>query len=287
MPTSFNHNKKRNSGLVYEFLVRRMGLTMIDSDPDAYMRSLSIIKKYYANGTPLSKEKEIFDVIRRNRGLSEQAARQSLKEIKDYVRSLDFKKIDIKKSNLIKEINMTFGKDFFDVHRIPEYRLLASIQMLVDQYKTASNTITESVQKIQLEESVVRFMMSSDSRKPESPRGEKVDSLVASLAMKKFEERYSESMNEDQKKVLRLFMNYSMTGNKQHFQREMEKDRDSVVKRLTESRNDIVFKEDKIMAKKMDEALSIAKSLKDMTADESVQEMLLFHKLLSEIESNE
>lgn len=261
-------------------------MTLIDADPDSYLKTVGIIKKYYSPGSMIVKEKEIFDVVRMSRGLSEQSAREVLKEVKKYVVGLDTKKIEIKKSNLIKEIHYAFGKDFFDVHRIPEYRLFASIQMLIEQYKKSSGTITESLQKLQLEESMIKYMTSKDQTK-KAQTGEKVDTLVATLAMKKFEERYSGVMNEGQKKVLRMFMNYSMTGNKEQFGREMQKDKENVSKRLSEARTSRHFVEDKIMTQKLEEATKVLSSLEDMTSDSSVQEMLLFHKLLGEIDSNE
>lgn len=289
MPSSFKHNKKRNSGLVFEFLVRRVGLTMVDKDPESYVKALGVIKKYFGPGQPLAKEREIFDVIVKSRGLNEQAARRVLDEVKGYVGELDQRKIEIKKSNLIKDVHHTFGQDFFDVHRIPQYRLFASIQMLIEQYKNEAQrkNISEGVQRIQLEESLVKYMASTPTQPSTTARGEKVDSLVAALAMKKFEQRYSGAMNEGQKKTLRRFMNYSMTGNKEQFEREMEEERGRLLENLQKSRDLACFKDDRIMSQRMDEALDSLRRLNNMSSEGSVQEILLYQKLLQEIESNE
>lgn len=288
MPSSFKHNKKRNSGLVYEFLVRRLGLTMVDRDPDSYMKTMGIIKKYYSAGMPLAREREVFEVITKAKGMNETTARRVLDEVKKHVSSLDSRKIEIKKSNLIKDVHYAFGQNFFDVHRIPQYRLYASIQMLVEQYKKApSPLISEGVQKIQLEESLIKYMTVPRGGEGTVVKGEKVDSLVASLAMRKFEQRYSGTLNEGQKKTLRRFMSYSMTGNKEQFAREMEDEKKSLLEKLTTSRKLPCFLEDKVMAQRMDEALGSLNKLSDMTAESTVQDILLYHKLLQEIESNE
>lgn len=286
--STFKHNKKRNTGLVYEFLVRRAGLAMVDRDPDSYLNTIGIIKKYYAPGTPLSHEKEVFDVIARSRGLTENSAHHVLEEARKHVTNLDSRKIEIKKSNLIKDIHYAFGQDFFDVHRIPEYRLMASIQMLIEQYKMTSKSITEGVQKIELEESLIKYMCSTPTASAPVVRGEKIDGLVATLAMKKFEERYAGSLNEGQKKVLRRFMNYSMTKNDEQFTREMEEERSKIVKTLTESRNLQCFVEDGVMKQRLDEALTTLKNMKIKGSPErSVEELLLFHKLVQEVKSDE
>src|SRR5271165_3205878 len=124
MSSMFNHNKKRNSGLVYEFLVRQMGAGLIDHDKKIYQESLGLIRKYFGEGTPLGAERLLFEVFRENRGVTEGAAWRVIEEVKRLAKALDHKKIEIKKSNLIKEVNHTFGRDFFSRHRIPEYRLL-------------------------------------------------------------------------------------------------------------------------------------------------------------------
>ena len=284
---SFRHNKKRNSGLVYEFLVRRMASTMVDRDPEGYLKAVGIVQKYYSANQPLAQEKEIFDVISSNRGLSESAARRVLEQLQNHSKGLDSKRIEIKKSNLIKDLNYTFGQDFFSVHRVPEYRLLASIQMLVDQYHRSGTNLTEGVDKIQLEESLVKFMMAPAHVKNPIAGGQKVDGLVASLAMKKFEERYSGALCESQKKTIRRFMNYSMTGNKEQFSREMEEERSSLLKKMTESRNLACFSEDKVMSERLDEAAASLYRLNNLASEDSVQELLLYHKLASEIDSDD
>lgn len=288
MSSTFKHNKKRNSGLVYEFLVRRMGLSMVDKDPESYSKAFSIIKKYYSDGQPLAKEREAFEVISKSRSLNENTSRRVLSEIKKHILNLDAKKLEIKKSNLIKEIHYSFGQDFFDIHRIPQYRLYASIQMLLEQYKkSASNNISEGVNRIQLEEGIVKYMMSTPESEKNVIRGEKVDNLVAAIAMKKFEERYSGSLNESQKKTLRRFMNYSMTQNSEQFTREMEEEKKSLLESIKKSVDMKYFKEDSIMKERLSEALSSLNKLNNLTSESSVQEILLYHKLVQEMNSDE
>lgn len=284
---SFRHNKKRNSGLVYEFLVRRMASTMVDRDPEGYLQAVGIIKKYFSSGQPLAEEKEIFDVISSSRGLAEPAARRVLSQLESHARALDSKKIEIKKSNLIKDVHYTFGQEFFSVHRVPEYRLLASVQMLVERYRQVGANLTEDVQKIQLEEALVKFMTTPIQDKTTGPGGQKVDGLVASLAMRKFEERYSGVLSESQKKTIRRFMNYSMTGNREQFSREMEEERQGLMQKIKESRELKCFSEDPVMATRLDEATASLTGLTNLSSEDSVQELLLYHKLAAEIDSDE
>lgn len=261
---------------------------MVNSDPDGYLKTVKIIKRYFSPGTPLATEKEVFDVITRSRGLSPTVAGQVLREVRDHVKNLDARKIEIKKSNVIKEIHHTFGQEFFDVHRIPEYRLLASIQMLVEQYKASNRSLSENVGRAQLEEGMLKYMSSVPAKNNQQPRGEKIDGVVATLAMKKFEERYSGTLNEDQKKTLRKFMNYTITKNDEQFIREMTIERESILKTLSESRGMECFKSDPVMGEKLSEAVNNLRSL-DLKENpsKSVEEILMYHKLVQEVRSDE
>jgi hypothetical protein len=261
---------------------------MVDRDPEAYLKTVGIVKKYFTPGMPLEREKEIFSVISKSRGLNETTARRVLEEVRKHVGLLDHKKIEIKKSNLIKDVHYAYGQNFFDIHRIPEYRLYASIQMLIEQYRLAAGAnITEGVQRIELEENMVRFMTSPKGADHTGTKGERVDGLVASLAMRKFEQRYSGALNEPQKRTLRRFMNYSMTKNKDQFRREMEEEKKGLLEGLKSSQKLLCFHEDKVMGSKMDEAVEGLEGLRDMTAESTVQDLLLYHRLLQEIQSDE
>jgi hypothetical protein len=264
-----------------------LGKTLVENDLQSYRKTLGIIKRYYSEGQPLAKEREVFDTVVESRGMTETAARHVLDEVKSYVKSLDAASIEAKKSCLIREIHHAFGKDFFDVHRVPEYRLFASVHMLVEQFKNKKNEISEGVKRVQLEEALVKFMMTPVNESIERNAGEKVDGLVAQIAMKKFEDKYSGALNESQKKTLRCFMNFSMTGNKEQFTREMREEKTHLLESLRSSEGLACFKDDKIMAGKFKEALRTLEGISDVTAERSVKDVLLFQKLAEEIKSDE
>jgi len=283
---SLKHRKKRNTALVYEFLVRRMASTMVDQDPDAYIAALQITKKYFQAGQPLAEEKALFDAIVQNRGLSEKAANAVLGEVMRHARGMDERLLEIKKSNLIKDVNYTFGPEFFSVHRIREYRLLASIQMLIDRYRNQKAQLSEDVEKIKLEEGLVTYMTTS-APQPVAQPSQPVDTFVATLAMKKFEERYSGALNEGQRVILRNFMNYEMTGDEERFNRFMTEERADVLTELSNLRNTKEFLEDNVMAERLAEAVDKLRGMANLTGEGTVQEMLLYRRLLQEINSNE
>ncbi|MHB8407939.1 MAG: hypothetical protein ACYDHY_07635 [Acidiferrobacterales bacterium] len=286
MSSTFNHNKKRNSGLVFEFLVRQMGAGLIDKDQKVYQESLSLIRKYFGEGTPLGSERLLFEAFRENRGVTEGAAWRVIEEVKRLAKALDHKKIEIKKSNLIKELNHTFGRDFFNRHRIPEYRLLASIQMLIDGCVEAK-PLQESVQQIRIEEALVRFMTAPETVQTVSSDEVKVDGLVCALAAKKFQEKYGQALTEGQNRILMGYMRSTITGDKARLAKLLEEQKQEILKSLSESKGLKEFKEDPVMAEKNSQAINRLRALDVSSPEEgTVEEVMLFRKLMEEVRSN-
>lgn len=284
---SYNHNKKRNTGLVYEFIIRKMASQLLDDDKNGYAKSLQLVKKYYSAGTPLAKERELFEAIRSTRGVSESIARKIMLEVKQCSSKLDKKKIEIKKSNLIKEINHSFGKEFYSSHRIPEYRLLASIQMLIDGCCMPMQ-INESVMKIQLEEALIEFMTTVTKPKQANFAGDKVDNLVATLAAKKFGERYGDSLNRDQKVLLERYVKSTMADDRVNLGKFMSAEKIRLIDMMSKAYSMKEMKEDKTMASKLIEARQKLFSLDtNCGSDLVVEEFMLFYKLAEELTSNE
>jgi hypothetical protein len=282
---SFKHNRKRNSGLVYEFLVRRLGQSMVEQDQPASRRALEIMRKYFGEGTALAHERELFEVVRNARGLSEGSARRVMAQVAIAAGKLDHKKIDIKKSCLIKEINHMYGRGFFAEHRIPEYRLLASIQMVIDTCRGGPGALTESVSRIQLEEGLVQYMTTRGSYGPAAQPRSEVDGLVMRMVAKRFGEKYGASLAAPQKVLLERYIRYQVTGDERPLRQFIEAETARIHGALSRAGTMKDVKGDPEMARRLDEART--KFNRSTDVDVVVEELMLYQKLAEEIESDE
>lgn len=282
---TFKHNKKRSTGIVYEMLVRRLSKTMVDRDRAGYQSALGIVRKYFGEGTILAEEKELFDVVRNTRGISEHAARRMLAQVVTEAAKLDRKKSDIKKSNLIKDINYTFGKGFWAEHRIPDYRLLATIQLVIDS--SGPTGLTESVQRIQLEEGLVAHMTTKADAAIPTARPEQIDGLVMAMVAKRFNEKYSSSFNPHQKKLLERYIRYQVTGDERPLREYVATEHARISKLLFEATMSREVREDPIMLKRLDEARDEWDRNQTTELNAGVEKVMLFQKLAEEIESDE
>lgn len=278
-------NKKRNSGLVYEFLVRRLGTQMVERDTDGAKKTVTITEKYFSEGKPLAEELALFTAVRDTRGVTAETARRILGEVGRRAGQLDVRTLDIKKSNLIKELNYAFGRDFFDRHRLPEYRLFGAIQMYIDGKR--GRRISESVTAIQLEDGLVRWMTSRPQKETRDVDG-RVDALVCTMAQRRFNEKYGESLNSGQKSLLEAYVRSLVTEDLSSLRKKLEADRGRIGRLLVDSYRLDDVQKDQVMKGRYVEATRRLAGMDVSVADEhTVEEMMLFHKLAEEIQSDE
>jgi len=289
--TKFRHNKKRNTGLIYEFLVRKISESLIDNDQKMYKKSIDIIKKYYGEGRPIESEKQLFDAVLLTQGVSSNIAHKIVKEVHSHASKLNYRLIDIKKSNLIREIHKAFGKDFFSEYKINHYRAYASMQLLINSCNPKS-TLSESVQRIQLEEALISYMQSSDKVETDDfDEVDEVDDFVCSLAIKKFNDRYRNTLSESQKCILKEYIN-AISGqlgeDNSTLVSFLEKEKGKIKKVLVESIGFVDISSDEKMVSKLEDATVILENM-DFSSPTSkhIEEMMLFCKLVEEIKSNE
>lgn len=282
---SFKHNRKRNSGLVYEFLVRRLGQSLVEHDKKGCARALDIMRRYYSPGAPLAEERELFEVIRNARGLTESAARRIMAQVSAAAVRLDHKKLDIKKSCLIKELNLTFGQGFFAEHRVPEYRLLASIQQVVDACQK-QGVLTEDVARIQLEEGLVQYMTTRGSYVKPGPQRSEVDALVMRMAAKRFGEKYSSALIPAQKRLLEKFIRYQATGDSRPLMEFIAAEERRILAAIEKAEAMKEVREDQVMSQRLAEA-KLGQAVEIGDIDKRVEVTMLYQKLAGEIESDE
>jgi hypothetical protein len=114
----------------------------------------------------------------------------------------------LEKTALLHEINQTFGEcNFFD-QEIAEYRDYATIQVLLNHWR--GRVLTENLSEVaQLEDKLLTRLISSpvlSESKSLNMQESEVDGLVVNLMVQKFNQKFGNTMNEEQKKLLRLYV---------------------------------------------------------------------------------
>lgn len=279
------HNKKRNTGLVYEFLVRRLSSCLLENDSKGYKDALSIIQRYFYKGSPLDRERALFEAIIGTRGVSDRTAAAVITEVKREASKLDYIRLDRTKGRLIHEINRKLGKNLFSESHIDEYKAYASVQLLINGC-SPKRTIEESVQRVRLEEALHRYMTID----PGSPDDEysNVDDLAYRIAVKKFNERYSETLSESQKNLLKGYIT-SFVDDKEagRFSRYLKKERSKLLTYLRSSHSVKEIAQDNLMLERLENAEDRLASMDlDRPGQDEVEDILLYTRLAEEISSD-
>ena len=195
------HNKKRNTAFVYESIIREGTAAILKNDVETKDRVVTLIKKHFKPGSMLRKDLECFRSLYENQNLDIETSQRILKEAKLEKRLLDDKKLFENQSNLIRDINKELSPSLFN-NFVPNYRTLATISQIFSTTTTPKNRVI-------LEDQVVEKMSHRD---PSMETGVKMDNLLYTSFVSKFNEKYESALLEEQKTLLSYYIS-SFTDN--------------------------------------------------------------------------
>lgn len=217
----FNHNKKRNVGLLREFISKHIAFNIVKNNQDNITKAKDIWKRYTSTSTELHKELKVITSLCEAKFDNKQVAYDYMQRLKKYCQqNINDKKLDQEKTNLIREIHNKISDEHFFTREVANYVDLASIQMLVSNWtlKESISSIDPTLQK--LEDKVLDFVCNKQVNKNASINENKekliklfekseeqpVDKLVIKIMNDKFNDKFTKQLSEDQKHILRNFV---------------------------------------------------------------------------------
>lgn len=229
---NIQHNKKRNVGIIYELLLRAVSAAIVEGDKNRAQAALDIIEKHYDKKTELYKEYRLFNALIKSTVSDTPVAAAVLAEAKSAARRSDHRKLDHEKSMLIRAINHGLQDTNFYQRRIPDYRLYATVQNLINEW--AAGDTSDLTKMVMLEGQVVHWLLKEkiqESADLEAPAPE-VDGLVVKIMNEKFNEKYSGKLNQDQTKLIQEYIFSIEHGQEQRFINRLNSLRETALKKL-------------------------------------------------------
>lgn len=183
------HNKKRNVGIIYEQLMRKISEHIVDGDNDSAIKVVNIVKKHFKPGTELYKEFRLFNALVKTQVSSSEIAAKILVEAREAAKDHNSVKLMQEKSRLIKEINHTISSHDFYTTRVPEYRTYATIQTLMNDWR---DTKTRDISRIAIfEDKIHGWLLEPKSHLAINElKTENVDNFVVSVMRDKLNKKY-------------------------------------------------------------------------------------------------
>tara|TARA_R110001592_G_scaffold7457_7_gene41818 strand:- start:1491 stop:2333 length:843 start_codon:yes stop_codon:yes gene_type:complete len=269
------HSKVKNTGLVFELLVRQVASdTMNNRDSKA----LRIIKKHYNSKSELSKELKLYRTIAEEKFATERQAEKFVEAVLRARNDINESQLRRDKYNLIKDLKANYIVEDFFKSRVKNYKLNASTFKLFEyaeaddpkEYVSSKYTLIEHVQ--------------TNAKKPEiapslTSEHKDVRILASKLVVDKFNEKYS-NLGASQKKLLKEYIN-NVTNSvklKTYILSETTKLKDKIT-----SLTSII--PSKVIKIKLNEVANLLSELakKHNVEDKDVLTMLRYYELVNEL----
>jgi hypothetical protein len=275
------HNKLRNTGLIFELLVRQI---TTDTLNNAESKAVDILKKHY-NNNQIVKEYKLYKAISEARNVSETKANILLESSIEAHKRINKTALRKQKYELISDIKEHYNIDEFFKAKVENYKTLASLYLIFEMYEAdqldanklsdCKFTIVENIcakDNVSEKDSLIEEYNSYD-------RGTKA--LIYKLMIQKFNEKYAD-LNEDQKNLLKEYINnISTTDRLKQYINEQHVVVRSEIKKHIKTSNDEVRKV------KLTEVLSFIQEIPDnkKVTENDVFNLLSYYELLKEMNS--
>lgn len=252
------HNKKRNTAFVFESLLREATVAIIKGDTDKQHKVVQIIKKHFTADSELKKHLECYRSLYENQSLNAQISEKILTEAKMASRLIDPHGLFKKQTELINDINTTLSPSVFS-NFVPNYKTLATIdQIFCDKLPPKT--------RVMLESTIVENMTKNA---PENVVNEEIDNTTVSCFVGKFNEKYSETLSEEQKQLLSHYIT-SFTDNAVSLKMFLNEEIVRLKKVITESSTDEMFTEDAEMKQKASQIIEKLEGFKKAQINDDI-----------------
>jgi len=272
------HNKKRNAALIYEQLVRYISRALVEGRGEKARVANEIIKEHFTKGSQLYKEFRLFNALMRTTVSDKSLAHRIIEEARKAAQDHSPKLLDLEKSRLIAAINKRLDENnFFDI-RVPEYRSLATVQTLLNDWRGGSHSDIKRV--VEYEEKVTGILM-TEKTLPSLVKSKDVNGLTVKILSEKVSEKFSDSLSKDQLRILTL----AVKGDSSSLVPVLENTKRSAIRSvnaLRESANNQTIRE------KLEPVDKVLRSLDPRdTSEQNVSRFLVITKLIEEVKGGE
>lgn len=279
------HSKFRNTGLIFELLVKQIAADTLDNSDSA---AVNILKKYYGKDTLLSKEYKLYEFIVKNKSITQNRAEAILSTITEVSRRLNQKKLRAEKYELISAIKEKYDINEFFGMQVRDYKPLAALfclleaqnnsdlvdpQILIDNKTTILEHLTSQTQD---QEEVKDTLIEEYSKYDKD-----LKLLTFKILLEKFNSKYKDLLPQ-QKNILKEFITSvnSQSRLRTLVNEELQKVATAVRKLAVKVKDDVV----KI---KLDEVAKNIKPLsnKERITDNHLVNLMQYYDLVNELKN--
>ena len=203
------HSKFKNTGLIFELLVKQIAADTISKNESA---AVGILKKYFGGNSVLSKELKLYDYILKNNSLSEAKAETVISTITEISRKFNQKTLKESKYKLIADLKESYDIEEFFAIQVRDYKPLAALYCLLEAQNnpTLVNpeflvnnklTVLEHLTSSEIDKEAVKDTLIEEYSKYDKD----LRLLTYKILLEKFNSNYK-SLLPEQKNILKEFI---------------------------------------------------------------------------------
>ena len=200
------HSKIRNTGLLFEILLRQVTADILDKSKKN--KALDIIKESFNKHTELGKELSLYNILLNQKFNSDKKADYFITEVVKNHTKLNSSRLRREKYNVIKEIKNSFDIPKLLSSKVPNYKIYASIYKLFEYHNSLTpedktETYFYLVENITKPEPITKFskLVNKTSNLDEDER-----ILTYKILLEKFNSKYTK-LNKPQRLLLKEYIN--------------------------------------------------------------------------------
>jgi hypothetical protein len=276
------HSKYRNTGILFELLVRQIASDTVSGKDSA---AINIVRKYFSKNE-LAKEHKIYQALINTKVLSEGKAESLINATLEISSRLNKSALRKEKYNIIKEISDAYGLEEFFKSKINHYPQYAAVYSLLEAHSSLEFiepsqiidnkvTLLEHISRKEIDKTEVKDRVLEEYAKMD--KGTRI--LTYKILLEKFNNKYND-LSVAQKSVLKEYINnISNTVKLREFVNTKFNEIRSELLRLNKGITD------KTTQIKINEVSNLLKPLdkNQNVKDDNIVALLQFHELISEI----
>ena len=278
--SKFKHSKLRNTGLLFEFLLRQVTVDVLNKKKES--PALKIIKSQFNEHTEMGRELALYNMLVTKKFKSDKKADFFLSEVIRQRGKLNNTSLRREKYNVIASIKEHYSVNQLFSSKVPNYKVFASIYKLFEGISELDADEKTESYFIIIENVTTLKSKKESSYIPEDFKDKDLRILSYKTLLEKFNKKYT-NLSDEQKKVLKEYIsNISNTNNFSVFvERQIPK--------LKTKLNDKVKKvKDKVLRIKLKEAINCVDKFclneSKQTDDNSVVQLLRYYELDKELD---
>lgn len=273
------HSKFKNTGLLFELLVRRITADTLEGKDSA---AVDILRKYFLN-SELGKEYKLYEQLSKHKNLTEAKAELVINSLVETSSKLNRTEVRKQRYNLVREIKENYSVEKFFKVRINNYKIYAALNNLIENHTSTDvapevvinnkMTLLEHLSKAPVEEKRDELMEEFNGYDKD------LKMLTYRVLLEKFNEKYDD-LKSAQKEVLKEFINSVDAPEKL---KELYNNRIPGIKSTLEMK--IKSIEDQVVKIKLQEVLKYVTPLEknDKFSNDDVVNLLQYYELINEL----